>query len=51
MTGSPLRRLQELAAAQCEKAKRPVDTEASTAVWQMWLTDLFPAPVPASTSV
>jgi hypothetical protein len=29
----------------------PVDTEASTAVWQKWLTDLFPAPVPASTSV
>jgi hypothetical protein len=29
----------------------PVDTEASTAVWQKWLTNLFPAPVPASTSV
>jgi hypothetical protein len=27
----------------------PMDTEASTAAWQKWLTDLFPAPNPAPT--
>ena len=101
MTGRPLRRLQELAAAQClglsgrpavgdtvtldpdgpEPITGVVDVasdeflgvrsatgctrswptttstatrwtpRASTAVWQKWLTDLFPAPVPDSTSV